>query len=85
MLLALLLRGEGLDILVGLDQRLRDEFGVGKSALDVADGAPIKFLLFFVFEFQLGENGDFVEHEHEHRVAFLGNLMVLSLEDWSPR
>ena len=50
---ALFLRGERLDVFVGLEQRGADELGVGECLLDVAHGAPVEFLVLAVAELDL--------------------------------
>lgn len=48
---AFFLRWEGLDVFVGLDEGLADEFGVGEGLAYVADCLPVELFFFFVFEF----------------------------------
>ena len=40
----------GIDILIGLEQRRADEFGIGQRLLDVADGLPVVLFLGLVAE-----------------------------------
>lgn len=77
---ALLLGGESLYVFVCLEQCLADKFGVREGLLDVAHGAPEKFLLLFILELQFGEDRDVVEHYDHHRVPLLGDLVVATSE-----
>ena len=79
---ALFLRLEGFDVLVCFEEGGADELGVGECFFYVAYGAPVEFFLFFVFEFEGRENGDFVEYEHEDGVAFGGDFVVFAAEDF---
>ena len=59
----------GIDILIGLEQRRTDEFGIGQRLLDVADGFPVVLLLGLVTETLARIDDDGVEDDHRQRVA----------------
>ena len=73
MLLALLLGGECLDVFIGLDQRLADEFGIGERLFDIAHGFPVELLLLLVFELEGRKHGDIGEHQHQGLLAVLAS------------
>ncbi len=70
--LLLLLGLIGVDILVGLEQRRTDEFGVGQRLLDVAHGLPVVFFLGLVAETFARIYDDGIEDDHRQRVARRG-------------
>lgn len=60
---------ESLEVFVGFGEGFGYEFGVGEGFAHVADGAPVVFFLFFVFEPQGREYVDVVEYDHHDGVA----------------
>ncbi len=68
----------GLDVFVRLAKGLKGKLGVGQRAPDVADGAPIEFLLLLVLELQGRIYVDVAQERHAHRVAIFVHETVIS-------
>ena len=70
--LFLLLGLIGVNVLIGLEQRAADEFGVGQRLLDIAHHLPILLLLSLVAETLTRIDSDGIEDYHRQRVARRG-------------